>query len=90
MEFLLVLLPMVVIFIPIFIVFVVYAAVIALAIWFIITFLNNQKVRNQLLAEISSQLKQKETSNDKEEVEEFQNDFVSETTDIERESDIEE
>lgn len=42
---------------PIFIMIIVYVAVLALIIWFIISFLRNQKERNSLLAEISESLK---------------------------------
>src|SRR5699024_12706445 len=42
---------------PIFVMIIVYVAVLALIIWFIISFLRNQKERNSLLAEISKSLK---------------------------------
>lgn len=58
MEILAIMIPLLTFIIPMFIMLIIYAAVLALVIWFIITFLNNQKERNRLLADISMQLKQ--------------------------------
>lgn len=82
-EVLAVLIPMFAFILPILIMFIIYAGVLALAIWFAISLINNQKERNRLLAEISMNMKSKQPNESKEQTDATANTYsessVSET-----------
>lgn len=77
MEVLAVLIPMLAFMLPIIVMFVIYAAVLALAIWFVISLLNNQKERNRLLAEISMNIKDKKTDESNQQTGEAANTYTA-------------